>query len=149
MVALQPCRAECRLDATRRFPAFSNELRIWSDFLRGCSEIDAKKRVYGGRDGPHDGGPYRPGRRNAKAPEPSLHGTWPWYLSARIPDPTLGETPRDETFESAHPPFITRIHCGGRNLTLVKTVPPEILPLVTRTLASLKRPYLHYGRRAA
>jgi hypothetical protein len=46
-------------------------------------------------------------------------------------------------------PLISRVNCGGRNLTLVRAVPPEILPLVTRRLAALKRPYLHYRINAA
>ena len=44
---------------------------------------------------------------------------------------------------------VTRVHCGGRNLTLVRTLPGEILPLVIRKLVALKQPYLHYDRRAA
>jgi DNA invertase Pin-like site-specific DNA recombinase len=46
-------------------------------------------------------------------------------------------------------PLISRVNCGGRNLTLVRAIPPEILPLVTRRLAALKRPYLHYRANAA
>ncbi len=42
-------------------------------------------------------------------------------------------------------PLISRVNCGGRRITLVTMVPPEILPLLTRKLADLKRPYLHYG----
>ena len=45
--------------------------------------------------------------------------------------------------------WISRVSCGGRNLTLVKTLPNEILPLVIRTLVALKQPYLHYNRKAA
>ena len=47
------------------------------------------------------------------------------------------------------PDAIARVNRLGRNLTLVKTVSPDILPLVTRTLVALKRPYLHYRRQAA
>ena len=45
--------------------------------------------------------------------------------------------------------LIFRVNCGGRLLTLVKTLPDEILPLVIRKLAGLKQPYLHYDRRTA
>ena len=34
-------------------------------------------------------------------------------------------------------------------MTLVKEVAGEILPLITRRVVALKRPYLHYGRPAA
>ena len=40
--------------------------------------------------------------------------------------------------------LISRVTCGGRRLTLVKTVSAEILPLVVRKFIALKRPYLHY-----
>lgn len=33
---------------------------------------------------------------------------------------------------------------AGRNLTLEKAPAPEVLPLVVRKLAALKRPYVHY-----
>ena len=46
-------------------------------------------------------------------------------------------------------PLISRVNCGGRNLTLVRAVPAEILPLVTRRLSALKRPYVHYRAHAA
>ena len=38
---------------------------------------------------------------------------------------------------------------SGRNLSLMKGLPPEILPFVTQRLIALKRPYMHYRRRAA
>lgn len=41
-------------------------------------------------------------------------------------------------------PRITKVNCGGRQFTLVKAIRPDILPLVTRSLVALKRPYLHY-----
>ena len=43
---------------------------------------------------------------------------------------------------------MSRVNCGGRNLTLEKVTPPEILPLITNKLVVLKRPYVHYGARA-
>lgn len=46
-------------------------------------------------------------------------------------------------------PLITRVNCGGRNLTLVKDVDTVILPLVSRRIIALKRPYLHYRPRVA
>jgi hypothetical protein len=46
-------------------------------------------------------------------------------------------------------PLISRVNCGGRNLTLEKVPWPEILPLITNKLVALKRPYLHYHGRAA
>jgi hypothetical protein len=46
-------------------------------------------------------------------------------------------------------PFISRVNCGGRNLTLETTPPAEILPLITNKLALLKRPYVHYRSKAA
>jgi DNA invertase Pin-like site-specific DNA recombinase len=46
-------------------------------------------------------------------------------------------------------PLITRVNCGGRNFTLVKTLPPRILPLVVNKIVALKRPYVHYHRSAA
>jgi Recombinase/Recombinase zinc beta ribbon domain len=46
-------------------------------------------------------------------------------------------------------PLVSRVNCGGRRFILEKAPPPEILPLVLRRLASLKRPYLHYPRTAA
>jgi len=46
-------------------------------------------------------------------------------------------------------PLVSRVNCGGRQLTLVKAVPAEILPLVVRRLVGLKRPYLHYRPTAA
>jgi len=46
-------------------------------------------------------------------------------------------------------PLVSRVNCGGRHLTLVKTLSPEILPLVVRRMVTLKRPYLHYRLSAA
>jgi integrase len=44
---------------------------------------------------------------------------------------------------------VTRVNCGGRNLTLVNSLAPEVLSFVVRRLATLKRPYLRYNPRAA
>jgi len=46
-------------------------------------------------------------------------------------------------------PLISRVNCGGRKFTLEVMPPQEILPLVLKKLVALKRPYLHYRRRAA
>jgi hypothetical protein len=35
---------------------------------------------------------------------------------------------------------------GGRNLTLAKIPPPDVLPFIVNKLVPLKRPYLHYRR---
>jgi DNA invertase Pin-like site-specific DNA recombinase/DNA-binding transcriptional MerR regulator len=58
----------------------------------------------------------------------------------RIPVSTTQMTPALSGLE----PIVTRVNCGGRHLTLVKGVTPEILPLVVRRQAALKKPYLHY-----
>ena len=63
----------------------------------------------------------------------------------KIPIPHKQMTPALNGIE----PLITRVNCGGRHLTLVKAPPAEILPLVTRALVALKRPYLHYRTVAA
>ena len=63
----------------------------------------------------------------------------------KIPIPHKQMTPALNGLE----PLITRVNCGGRRLTLVKTVEPEILSLVVNKIVALKRPYLHYRRRAA
>ena len=39
---------------------------------------------------------------------------------------------------------ISKVSCGGRNLTLETAPRPEILPLVTNRIIALKRPYIHY-----
>jgi hypothetical protein len=46
-------------------------------------------------------------------------------------------------------PFIPRVNCGGRNLTLETKPTAEILPLVMNKIVALKRPYLHYSARVA
>jgi hypothetical protein len=61
-------------------------------------------------------------------------------------------TPRGEPLpaECGDPiPLTSKVNCGGRNLTLENAPPPEILPLVTKKIIALKRPYLHYRLRAA
>jgi hypothetical protein len=45
--------------------------------------------------------------------------------------------------------LISRVNCGGRNLTLVKAPAPEILAFLAGKVVLLKRPYLHYCKRAA
>ena len=62
----------------------------------------------------------------------------------KVPIPQKQMTPEGADLS----PLISRVNCGGRNLTLEKKLSPEILPLVTRTLVALKRPYLHYRLRA-
>jgi hypothetical protein len=44
---------------------------------------------------------------------------------------------------------VSRVSCGGRYLTLVNVPASETLPFLYRTLAELKRPYLHYRERVA
>ena len=46
-------------------------------------------------------------------------------------------------------PLISRVNCGGRNLTLEKAPSPGILAIVTKKIVALKRPYLHYRLKAA
>jgi hypothetical protein len=45
--------------------------------------------------------------------------------------------------------LISRVSCGGRNLILVNAPAPEILSFLSRKVAPLKRPYLHYRKRIA
>src|SRR5260370_2935788 len=56
----------------------------------------------------------------------------------KIPIPHKQMTPVLNGIE----PLITRVNCGGRNLTLVNTLAPHILPLVVNAVVALKRPYL-------
>ena len=63
----------------------------------------------------------------------------------KIPVPTTQMTPALNGLE----PLITRVNCGGRNMTLVKNVAKEMLPFITRRFIALKRPYAHYRRSAA
>jgi hypothetical protein len=63
----------------------------------------------------------------------------------KVPIPKTQMTPVLNGME----PLITRVNCGGRNLTLVKPLPPKILPLVVNKIVALKRPYVHYHRSAA
>ncbi len=63
----------------------------------------------------------------------------------KIPVPKTQMTPALSGLE----PLLTRVNCGGRNLTLVTNLPPDILPYVTRRVLALKSPYLHYRRPAA
>jgi DNA invertase Pin-like site-specific DNA recombinase len=58
----------------------------------------------------------------------------------KVPVPQKNMTPEEAAFR----PLISRVNCGGRSLTLAKAMPPAVVPLVTRTLVALKRPYLHY-----
>jgi hypothetical protein len=46
-------------------------------------------------------------------------------------------------------PTISKVNCGGRQLTLVKAPPPEVLPFIVSKLVALKLPYLHYRVSAA
>ena len=63
----------------------------------------------------------------------------------KIPIPQKNMTPEGAEFS----PLISRVNCGGRNLTLARAMPPEIIPLVKRALVALKRPYAHYRIKAA
>jgi DNA invertase Pin-like site-specific DNA recombinase len=63
----------------------------------------------------------------------------------KIPLPRKNMTP--ETAELN--PLISRVNCGGRNSTLVKELPPSILPFVVSMICFLKRPYAHYRRARA
>ena len=63
----------------------------------------------------------------------------------KIPVPTTQMTPALNGIE----PLITRVNCGGRNLTLVKNIAKDMLPYVTKRFIALKRPYAHYHRTAA
>jgi len=62
----------------------------------------------------------------------------------KVPIPQKQMTPEGADLS----PLISRVNCGGRNLTLEKTLSPELLPLVLRKVVALKRPYLHYRRAA-
>jgi DNA invertase Pin-like site-specific DNA recombinase len=63
----------------------------------------------------------------------------------KIPIPKTQMTPVLDGLE----PLITRVNCGGRNLTLVSDVPKDILPFITTRVIELKPPYVHYRRTAA
>jgi hypothetical protein len=62
----------------------------------------------------------------------------------KVPIPRTQMTPALNGLQ----PLIARVNCGGRNLTLAKTLPQKILSLITKTIVALKRPYLHYPRAA-
>jgi hypothetical protein len=63
----------------------------------------------------------------------------------KVPIPQKQMTPEGADLS----PLISRVNCGGRNLTLVKAPVPEILAFLTNKIVALKRPYLHYRGRAA
>jgi hypothetical protein len=63
----------------------------------------------------------------------------------KVPIPQTQMTPVLNGIE----PLITRVNCGGRNLTLVKQMTEKLLPFVTRRFITLKRPYAHYRPKAA
>lgn len=66
-----------------------------------------------------------------------------WLYKVPIPQKQM-------TLEGADlSPLISRVNCGGRNLTLVKAPAAEVIPLVMRKIVALKRPYLHYRPKAA
>lgn len=66
-----------------------------------------------------------------------------WLYKIPIPQ-------QKKTLERAElSPLISRVSCGGRNLTLAKDISREIRPFVTRTAIMLKRPYDHYNARVA
>jgi hypothetical protein len=63
----------------------------------------------------------------------------------KIPIPTTQMTPALNGLE----PLITRVNCGGRNLTLVKEPSDNMLPYITRRFIAVKQPYAHYRRSTA
>jgi hypothetical protein len=63
----------------------------------------------------------------------------------KVPVPAKKITPETADLH----PLISRVNCGGRNLTLVKSPAAEILPFIINKIVTLKRPYLHYRPRAA
>lgn len=58
----------------------------------------------------------------------------------KVPVPSNKMTPERADFR----PLISRVNCGGRNLILEKSPSLEMMPLLLRKVAGLKRPYLHY-----
>lgn len=63
----------------------------------------------------------------------------------KVPIPKTQLTPEGVDLTS----LISRVNCGGRNLTLEKIRPEVILPFVVRKQIELKRPYLHFRTRVA
>jgi len=63
----------------------------------------------------------------------------------KVPIPRKQMTPEGADFN----PLISRVNCGGRNLTLEKRPTPELLALIINKIVVLKRPYLHYATRVA
>ncbi len=63
----------------------------------------------------------------------------------KVPIPQKQMTPEGADLS----PLVSRVNCGGRNLTQEKMPAPEILALLVSRSVSLKRPYLHYRSTAA
>ena len=63
----------------------------------------------------------------------------------KLPIPQKQMTPEGADLS----PLISRVNCGGRNLTLEKAPASEIVPLVISKIVALKRPYVHYRPKAA
>ena len=63
----------------------------------------------------------------------------------KVPIPQKRMTPEGADLS----PLISRVNCGGRNLTLEILPRPEVLPFVIRRFIALKRPYACYRPMAA
>lgn len=63
----------------------------------------------------------------------------------KVPIPQKQMTPERADLH----PLISRVNCGGRNLTLVKGPTDELLPLLVSKIVGLKKPYVHYRTKAA
>jgi DNA invertase Pin-like site-specific DNA recombinase len=63
----------------------------------------------------------------------------------KVPIPTTQMTPALNGLE----PLITRVNCGGRNVTLVKNLAENVKPYLAARVIALKRPRAHYRRQAA